>query len=143
MTTLVLPITCGLTFARPSDPEYATRKLTDHNRSPISIAMEKIENKERMANGTLRKFVVATKKTLKVSWKDLPRQDAITADGFWGASSIKNFYNSTPGAFWVTLNYGDETNESIQVMFTDFSMKLANRSIWTDLYDLDFGLEEV
>jgi hypothetical protein len=141
---IVLPIHCGLTFARPIDAEYATHKVSDHNRSPISISFEKIENKDRMANGTLRKFVVATKRNIKVSWENLPRQDSATADGKWGASSIKTFYNTYGNtAFWITINYGDGTNESIQVMFQDFNMKLSKRSIYTDLYDIDFGLEEV
>lgn len=141
---MILPIWCGLTFARPSDPEYGSRKLSDHNRSAINLSFDKIENKERMANGTLRKFVVATKRNIKVSWEDLPRQDAHTADGFWGANSIKSFYNSNGNsAFWVTINYGDSTNEFFQVMFTDFNMKLSKRSLVTDLYNVDFGLEEV
>jgi hypothetical protein len=141
---IILPIECGLTFARPVDPEYSTRKLSDHNRSPISINFEKIENKERMANGTLRKFVVATKKSFKVSWEALPRQDSKTADGFWGANSLRSFYDDYGnGAFWVTINYGDGTNESFQVMFSDFNIKLSKRSTYTDLYDIDFGLEEV
>ena len=141
---MILPIWCGLTFARPSDSEYGSRKLSDHNRSPLSLSFEKIENKERMANGTLRKFVVATKRTVKVSWDDLPRQDAYTADGFWGANSIKDFYNTNSNVpFWVTINYGDGTNEFFQVMFTDFNIKLSKRSLVTDLYSVDFGLEEV
>lgn len=141
---MILPIECGLTFARPIDVEYATRKLSDHNRSPISINLEKIENKDRMANGTLRKFVVATKRTIKVSWENLPRQDAVTADQHWGANSLKSFYDTNgDGAFWVTINYGDGTNESLQVMFESFNIKLSKRGIYTDLYDIDFGLEEV
>lgn len=141
---MILPIWCGLTFARPSDPEYGARKLSDHNRSPINLSFEKIENKERMANGTLRKFVVATKRQLKASWEDLPRQDAHTADGFWGANSIKSFYNSNGDSpFWVTINYGDATNEFFQAMFSDFSIRLSKRSLVTDLYNVDFGLEEV
>lgn len=141
---MILPIWCGLTLARPTDPEYAARRLSDHNRSPISIDFEKIENKQRMANGTLRKFVVATKRSLKASWDDLPRQDAHTADGFWGANSMKTFYNTySDTAFWVTINYGDTTKDFFQVMFTDFNMKLSKRSSVTDLYNVDFGLEEV
>jgi hypothetical protein len=141
---IVLPIWCGLTFARPSDPTYGSRKLSDHNRSPISIGHDKIENRERMANGTLRTFVVATKRTLKVSWDDLPRQDSYTADGFWGANSIMSFYSSNGNSpFWVTINYGDGTNNYFQAMFTDFNVKLSKRSLVTDLYNIDFGLEEV
>ncbi len=141
---MILPIHCGLTLARPIDVEYSTRKLTDHNRSPISISFEKIENRERMANGTLRTYVVATKRNIKVTWDDLPRQDIHTADGFWGANSLKAFYDDYSNQpFWVTINYGDGTNESIHMMFTDFSVKLSKRSIYTDLYNIDLGLEEV
>ncbi len=141
---MILPIWCGLTFARPSDLDYASKRLSDHNRSPISLDYEKIENRERMANGTLRTYVVATKRKVKASWEDLPRQDAITADGFWGANSIKNFYTANgDGAFWVTINYGDATTESFQVMFTDFSARISKRNSYTDLYNVDFGLEEV
>lgn len=138
-----LPIECGLTFARPGDAEYATSKLSDHNRSAISMSMERIENKQRMANGTLRKFVVATKKNLKVSWTELPRQDEITVDGNWGAYSMRDFYKAATGAFYVTINYGDGTNEVLHVMFSDFNIKLNKRGTYTDLYDVDFGLEEV
>lgn len=141
---MILPIWCGLTFARPSDPEYASRRVSDHNRSPINMGFEKIEYKRRMADGTLRRYVVATKKTIKVSWEDLPRQNDQTADKFWGANSIRDFYETSgDDAFWVTINYGDGTNEQIKVMFTDFNMRLSKRSIYTDLYNVDFGLEEV
>lgn len=105
--------------------------------------MERIESKQRMANGTLRKFVIATKRKLKVSWAELPRQDAATVDRFWGANSIKSFYENANGAFYVTINYGDGTNEVLQVMFSDFSYKLNKRGKYTDFYDVDFGLEEV
>lgn len=141
---ITLPIWCGLTFARPADLDYSSKKLSDHNRSPINMDFEKIENRERMANGTLRTYVVSNKRKLKASWENLPRQDALTADGFWGANSIRNFYVSNgDGPFWVTINYGDATNEYFQVMFTDFSIRLSKRSIYTDLYNVDFGLEEV
>lgn len=141
---MILPIWCGLTFARPSDPQYGSRKLSDHNRSPLSIDFEKIQNRERMANGTLRTFIVATKRKIKASWEDLPRQDSVTADGFWGANSIKSFYNTNGDSpFWVTINYGDGTNEFLQVMFSDFNLRLSKRGLYTDFYNIDFGLEEV
>ena len=30
-------------------------KITDHNRQPLSVSVERIENKQRMAGGTLRR----------------------------------------------------------------------------------------
>lgn len=140
---MILPIECGLTFARPTDAAYATSKLSDHNRSPISVSISQIESKQRMANGTLRKFAIATKKSLKISWTNLPRQDQVTVDKHWGANSMKNFFETHQGAFYVTINYGDGTNETLQVMFSDFNYKLSSRGRYTDFYDVDFGLEEV
>lgn len=140
---MILPITCGLTFARPSDPGYLTARVTDHNRSAISVGFDKIENKQRMADGTLRKFVVATKRKLSVSWTELPRQNSVTVDKFWGANALTNFYNTHNGDFYVTLNYGDGTNEVVHVMFSEFDIKLSKRGIYTDFYDINMGLEEI
>ena len=47
-------------------------KLTDHNREPIDQSYDVIEKSDRMADGTMRKYVVAKKKVLHVSWKEIP-----------------------------------------------------------------------
>lgn len=140
---MILPLTCGITFARPSDPGYLTARVTDHNRSAISVTYDKIENKQRMVDGTLRKFVVATKRKFSVSWTELPRQDSVTVDRFWGANSLKEFYESHDGDFYATLNFGDGTNEIVHVMFNEFDLKLSKRGIYTDHYDLNLGLDEI
>lgn len=134
-----LPLQCGISV----DDVDGVKKLTDHNRAAISVDWTKIENKQRMANGTLRKFVVSEKRKFKVSWTNLPNKDSVTVDGYWGADSIEAFYKRAAGAFWITLNYGDGTNDRVQVMFDSFSSKVNKRGKYTDLYDLDFGLEEV
>lgn len=140
---MILPITCGITFARPSDPGYLTARATDHNRSAISVTPERLENKERMADGTLRKFVVATKNNIKVSWTDLPNKNSVAVDKFWAADALRNFYYSHIGDFYVTLNYGDGTNKIYHVMFSDFDAKVTKRGLYTDFYDISMGLEEV
>lgn len=118
-------------------------KLSDHNRAPISITPERIENRKRMANGTMRNFVVATKRKIKTSWENIPFDDARTVDGFWGAESMTNFYNDTFGEFTIRITYGDNTFEDILVMFADFSSVLRKRSKYTDLYNIDISFEEV
>jgi len=50
-------------------------KLTDHNRQEISINPTVIEKENRMANGTLRKFIVAKKDIISTSWNFLPSSD--------------------------------------------------------------------
>lgn len=123
--------------------KFGSNKLTDHNRDAVSISWDKIEYKKRMANGTLRRFVVADKRKIKISWTNLPKADNQTVDHFWGALSIIDFYQSTPGAFTITLTYGDNSTEDLSVMFDSFNHKISKRSKYTDLYDIDLTLEEV
>ena len=47
-------------------------KLTDHNRQPIKINYEVIEKTSRMADGTLRRYVVARKHKISSSWSLVP-----------------------------------------------------------------------
>lgn len=136
---LILPIGTGMTF-KVGSTEY---KLSDHNRKEISVSMERIENRKRMADATMRTFVVAQKRTWKTSWEDLPKNDNQTADGFWGALSIIDFYQDTLGSFDLILTFGDNTREARTVMFNDFSFNLTKRSTYTDFYDIDMSLVEV
>ena len=53
-------------------------ELTDHNRSEISITPILIEKEARMANGTLRKFVVSKKDIISTSWSFLPSSHIAT-----------------------------------------------------------------
>lgn len=46
--------------------------LSDHNRSQIGITNERIEQRQRMANGTMRSFFIADKLTIDTSWSMLP-----------------------------------------------------------------------
>lgn len=136
---LTLPVGPGMTL-KYADVRY---KLSDHNRSEISISKERIENRKRMANATMRTFVVATKRKFQTSWEWLPRDDNQTCDGFYGALSLKSFYDNHVGSFELIITYGDSSEETITVMFSDFSMKIRKRGKYTDLYDIDLALEEV
>lgn len=84
--------------------------LTDHNRKPFSIGYETIEKVNRMADGTMRKYVVAKKKKVSVSWEMIPSGTSVpfnptnvtpsatyqgmtmTVDGFKGGAWMKSFY---------------------------------------------------
>lgn len=136
---LVLPIGPGLSFISG----FIVNKITDHNRSELSISKERIENRKRMADGTLRSYVVAKKRKFSTSWKDLPRENNQTADGFWGAKAISDFYDDTDGSFEIVLTYGDNSTENVLVMFDSFNAKITKRSIYTDLYNIDLTLEEI
>jgi hypothetical protein len=135
-----LPIGPALTF-KVGDDQF---RLTDHNRSELSISPDRIEYKKRMADATLRTFFVAQKQKFKVSWTKLPKDSNQTIDGYWGALSMKSFYESTLGSFELILTYGNNTPGSpILVMFDGFEIKLKSRGRYTDLYDIDLALEEV
>jgi hypothetical protein len=54
------------------DLEQSFIILSDHNRSSIDIANERIEQRQRMANGTMRSFFIADKLTIDTSWSMLP-----------------------------------------------------------------------
>jgi hypothetical protein len=46
--------------------------LSDHNRSEVNVTNERIEQRQRMANGTMRSFFIADKLTIDTSWSMLP-----------------------------------------------------------------------
>jgi hypothetical protein len=98
----------------------STIKLSEHNRQPISIQTNRIEKQQRMSNGTLRKFFIADKKSISISWNMLPSFSTFTADGGYGAVDIKSFYEgsaskasgalSGKSLFDVTIRYGGPSN---------------------------------
>lgn len=81
-------------------------KLTDDNRSPIQITPTRIEQVQRMADGTMRKFVIATKDVVEAAWTYIPSASstlytgggstgpfAPTTDGNYGAGFMRAFYD--------------------------------------------------
>lgn len=46
--------------------------LSDHNRADISVNPQRIEQRQRMINGTMRSYHVADKLTISTSWTSLP-----------------------------------------------------------------------
>jgi hypothetical protein len=56
--------------------------LSDHNRSQIGITNERIEQRQRMANGTMRSFFIADKLSVDTSWSMLPSRSFKDYPGF-------------------------------------------------------------
>jgi hypothetical protein len=83
-------------------------QLTDHNRQTITMDFDIMEKAARMADGTMRKYVVARKRKVSVNWQDLPSGTGkpanpstssalnygytFTVDGNKGGAWIKSFY---------------------------------------------------
>jgi hypothetical protein len=98
--------------------------LSDNNRGPISMEKERIENRKRTINGSMRSYHVADKVTISTSWQLLPSRSFSTdpdfdettgasnsqivkhtTDGGAGGADILEWYESNKGSFWVYLAY--------------------------------------
>lgn len=130
------------TFAKPALMTWNGTKVTDHNRSPLSIDVTRIEEPTRMANGTMRKFVIADKRTYSTDWSSVPHSAGFTVDGFWGKNEMETFYNQNIGAFELKLFYGDGTSQTLSVMFTKFTAQLDKRGAY-DMWQVSVEMVEV
>lgn len=122
-------------------------KVTEHNRQPIEVSTNRIEQVVRMSNGSLRKFFIADKKQFSITWTTLPGRRAYTADGFWGAEDLIKFYESVEGqeTFNIRLNYaydGTESFTTYNVNCTGFTSTLTRRGVAT-FWDITMSMEEV
>lgn len=115
--------------------------LTEHNRGELAVDINRIETSDRMANGALRKYVIADKKKWDVSWKMCPNDSTKTVDGKWGGSQMLNFYNTVPGIFTLTIRNGAST-ETYNAVITDFSYNIIKRSSVADAWDIQMTIEE-
>ena len=96
--------TNGLSYLTRATPSF--RRVSEHNRGPLTLDNNRIEQSTRMADGTLRKYFIADKLNISVSWDMLPSFRNETVDGGWGAEDIKAFYESSAGRapFRVKIN---------------------------------------
>jgi hypothetical protein len=134
-------------------------KISDHNRDPISVSVERFEKRARMVDATLRRYTVNKKRTFQVNWNDLPsKRNAVyggktgltTVDGGWAGEDIETFHNTVDGMFTMKLRKGideakaisDGTIEVVNVMITDFNKDINTRGI-IDFWSLGITLEEV
>jgi hypothetical protein len=116
--------------------------ITEHNRKPLNIDTERIGRDQRMANGHLRKYVVADKKKFSISWDMLPKGVSFAVDGKWAGDAIESFYESTRGSFTLEITNIDATVETYTVMFSDFSKEIVKRGT-QDFWNISVSMEEV
>ncbi len=104
---------------------------SDHNRKEINMSQQRIENRRRMVNGTMRSYHTADKLTLSTSWENLPSRSfstdvswdsngnliqsvggtsEYTVDGGAGGVQILDWYESHPGPFYCFLSYDEYSN---------------------------------
>jgi hypothetical protein len=68
--------------------------LTDDNRQPIKIAYEVIEKTSRMADGTLRRYVIARKHKITASWQNVWSHSTMSSDNGKAGAWMKSFYEA-------------------------------------------------
>ena len=152
MSTVYLPVGSALYF-------NSTLKLSEHNRQPIALSKNCIEKQQRMGNGTMRKYYIADKESINVSWSMLPSFYTYTVDNGYGALDLKNFYDGTSAkasgalsgrsSFDVTIAYGG-TTRTMEMIFSSFSLELVKRNVKEasgdtpqEFWNLSITLEEV
>jgi hypothetical protein len=134
MATVVLP--------KGSLMSFNGNAITEHNRGEVSVEITRIENSDRMHDGTLRKVVIADKLKWSTSWNDLPDVDAKAVDGKWAGKSLEAFYKANPGVFVLNIKEsGVATNYN--AVITDFSKTVKKRGDGVELWDIDITIEEV
>jgi hypothetical protein len=97
--------------------------LSDHNRSEINISCQRIENKQRMINGTMRSYHIADKNNFSFSWEMIPSRafsdepefnengtlvnnvTKNTVDGGAGGAEMKNWYQNHKNSFYMLISY--------------------------------------
>lgn len=131
--------------------------LSDHNREPVAENRDTIEKTQRMANGTMRKYVVATKKSYKVSYTMLPGLTADTVDGNLGAMNLRSLYDSNIGKVFNLKMYAGSASAYTQpkvntsqtlttdtnVFISDFSCTIQKRLGGVDYWDVTIDFVEV
>jgi hypothetical protein len=131
------------------------QKLTDHNRDPIDVSTEIIETQARMANGRMKKYVVAQKNTISVSWNYVPSKTSETADLNHGAAWIESFYRSNVSSPIYVKVVASELNSSgnfvtaqtgskvYTVFMNNFSKTIVNRTKISDYVNMSIDFTEV
>jgi hypothetical protein len=125
-------------LATPAGTTKTWNKVSEHNRSPLEINVERIEAITRTSNGTLRKNHIADKRSFSVSWEMLPSYRDLTVDGGWGAEDLRQFYLSDDGkkTFNIRINLAktgsDQSSsgyESYTVSFSSCSFSVLKRGL--------------
>lgn len=143
--------------------------LTDHNREQVDVSNQLIEHAQRMANGRMRKYVIANKRTFTTAWKDLPSNPANVVDynkhvyPTVSSAWLSAFYNANvflpvyirfthsietvpaTGSIPSDTTYQSSTtgSETIQCFITKFEVKTKKRMKAWDYVDMDIEFQEI
>jgi len=155
---MVYPISAGIEISLDNSTWY---KLTDHNRGQISYSPELIETSQRMANGKMRKYVVAKKNKISTDWKYVPTKTSECVDKNHGPAWLEAFYNANcKEPIYVKVNSSEittagsipadndfktaQTESQVYTVFiTSFSKTLNHRTRLADYVDMTIEFTEI
>ena len=100
----------GLTAAQTADSFII---LSDHNRSEIDFSNERIENRQRMINGTMRSHHIADKLTISTSWNNLPSRSHIGYANFDQTVGLSGYDKKDATRDANGLNYVPESQYTV------------------------------
>jgi hypothetical protein len=127
----------------PATPGTATwHPLSEHARTPLAVSIERIENTTRMANGSLRKWWIADKRTFSTSWEGLPHTSTFTVDGKWGGAEMETFFNANWGDCWAQIREPSGSTTVYAVVIKSFGKTVTKRGRY-EFWDIDLALEEI
>lgn len=102
--------------------------LSDHSRSPLSVTYDIINKSERMADGTLRQYVISKKNIFSCQWSLLPTIRNQVADGNADANDMKDYYDLYMyKPFTMTLYTARNHTERVGAAYTK-----THNVLWTN-----------
>lgn len=125
--------------------------LSDHSRSPLSVDYDIIEKQSRMADGTLRKHVIAKKKVFSCSWSLIPTIQSFMVDSHADAKTMKDFYEKycyAPMTLSLKHHRNSESvennyTETYSVFWSSFNYEIIKRYKDFDYWDVTAEFTEV
>ena len=109
----------------------ATYTLSEHNRSALSISETEIRQDVRAADGTLRRYWIASKRTYSLAWDMLPALDGQTVDLVGGRNTLYTMYTNNKGLVtfsWKEVNASNvQISKSANVMIDTYTESLQKR----------------
>ena len=147
----ILSIEAKDLLATPAGTTKIWNKVTEHNRSDLSVTIDRIEKTDRTSNGTLRKNYVTDKRRFSTSWSMVPSYRTLTVDGGWGAEDLRTFYLGDEGkqSFKIRINMAktglDQSSsgyEEYTVVFSSCNFNLVKRGM-QPFWNVTVELEEV
>lgn len=154
------PVPTGFSISLDAVTWY---RITDHNRSDIVVNPNPIEKSDRMADGTMRKYVKIVKNTLSTSWSMIPSRTDETVDGGVSSEWMDAFYAANYGIpVYVRVHTAGETvpttgfypNEltrqssntaytQYKTFITQYSSTIVKRTVTRDLANMNIEFTEI